>query len=77
MYTQHTTHNQPGDIQLRSLQNGASEPVRRDNWAQAARVASKHGLRLPAALVAGAMQEKAGAAVALLELLYEQLTGKK
>lgn len=41
------------------------------------RVAEKHELQLQPAVVQGTMKGTPGAAVALLEALYEQLTGKK
>lgn len=41
------------------------------------RVAAKHDLQLPIHLVDGTIKGAPGAAVGLLEFLYEQLTGKK
>lgn len=41
------------------------------------RVAQKHELELPSHLIEGTMTGAPGAAVSLLEGLYEQLTGKK
>lgn len=41
------------------------------------RVAQKHDLQLPSQLVGGTIRGAPGAAVGLLEYLYEQLTGKK
>jgi hypothetical protein len=41
------------------------------------RVAAKHDLQLPSHLVDGTIKGAPGAAVGLLEFLYEQLTGKK
>jgi hypothetical protein len=40
-------------------------------------VSAQHGLPLPPALVEGTMAQAHGAAVKLLELLYEGLTAKK
>lgn len=65
------------DIQMHSYQNGTSERCKRDNWEQLQRVANKNELQLPPKIVEGTVQGQPGAAVALLELLYEKFTGKK
>uniref|UniRef100_A0A383WQE5 Calponin-homology (CH) domain-containing protein n=1 Tax=Tetradesmus obliquus TaxID=3088 RepID=A0A383WQE5_TETOB len=66
----------PADIQMHSYQNGTSGRCKRDNWEQLQRVANKNELQLPPKIVEGTVQGQPGAAVALLELLYEKFTGK-
>jgi hypothetical protein len=65
------------DIQMHSYQNGTSERCKRDNWEQLQRVAQCNELQLPPKIVEGTVQGQPGAAVSLLELLYEKFTGKK
>lgn len=67
----------PKDVNMRSYENGRSSHFRNDNWMQIQDACRKHGFQLPAELVSGVMREQHGAAVELLELLYEHLTGKK
>lgn len=62
---------------MHSYQNGTSERCKRDNWEQLQRAANKNELQLPVIIVEGTVQGQPGAAVALLELLYEKFTGKK
>lgn len=65
------------DIQMHSYQNGTSERCKRDNWQQIQRVCQKHKMQVPAKIVDGTITGQPGAAVSLLELLYEKFTGKK
>lgn len=65
------------DIEMYSFANGTSEPCRRGNWELLGRVAARHEVPLPAALVDGVQQGRPGAAEELLEALYCQITGKK
>lgn len=67
----------PKDVNMRSYENGRSSHFRNDNWMQIQDACRKHGFQLPGELVSGVMREQHGAAVELLELLYEHLTGKK
>jgi hypothetical protein len=62
---------------MHSYQNGTSERCNRDNWEQLQRVAQRKELQLPAKIVEGTVQGQPGAAVSLVELLYEKFTGKK
>jgi len=61
---------------MRTFDNGLSGHCRKDNWEQVQKVCRKKGFQLPQELVAGTSAQEFGAAVALLELLYEQLTNK-
>ncbi|GFR41799.1 hypothetical protein Agub_g2566 [Astrephomene gubernaculifera] len=67
----------PSDIQMHSFANATSSHYKRDNWTQLQVFCSKQGINLPGDLVEGALQGVHGAAVALLEHLYENFTGKK
>mmetsp|Transcript_26395 Transcript_26395/g.57593 ORF Transcript_26395/g.57593 Transcript_26395/m.57593 type:complete len:224 (-) Transcript_26395:569-1240(-) len=67
----------PADIQMHSFANAVSSHYKRDNWAQLKRFCDKQGINLPPDLVEGTIQGVHGAAVALLEHLYELFTGKK
>ncbi|KAG1657318.1 hypothetical protein FOA52_008046 [Chlamydomonas sp. UWO 241] len=67
----------PTDIQMHSFDNGVSTNCKKDNWGQLVRFAERRGVSLPADLVVGTRQGVHGAAVALLEHLYEVFTGKK
>jgi CH-like domain in sperm protein len=60
-----------------SLNNGTSATSRNDNWDQIQRACKRNAFQLPPGTVRAVMQEQPGAAVALLELLYEHLTQKK
>lgn len=66
-----------GDIQMHSFANATSSHFKRDNWAQLQRFCAKQGMDLPTDLVEGTIQGTHGAAVAMLEHLYEVFTGKK
>eukprot|EP00878_Enallax_costatus_P044480 GHUV01053122.1.p1 GENE.GHUV01053122.1~~GHUV01053122.1.p1 ORF type:complete len:144 (+),score=33.03 GHUV01053122.1:317-748(+) len=65
------------DIQMHSYQNGTSERCKRDNWEQIKRVCQKNDLSIPSNIIEGTIQGEPGAAVSLMELLYEKFTGKK
>lgn len=65
------------DIQMHSYQNGTSERCKRDNWELIQRVCQRHELQLPTKLVEGTIQGEPGAAVSLLEYMYEKFSGKK
>ncbi|PNH07890.1 Spermatogenesis-associated protein 4 [Tetrabaena socialis] len=67
----------PTDIQMHSFANATSSHFKRDNWAQLQTFCGKQGISLPADLVEGTVQGLHGAAIALLEHLYESFTGKK
>jgi hypothetical protein len=66
----------PKDINMHSYMNGTSSTTRNDNWLQIQRACRKHGFQLPKDLVLGCQEERCGAAVALLEMIYEHLTQK-
>lgn len=65
------------DIQMHSYQNGTSERCKRDNWEQIKRVCQKNELSIPSNVIEGTIHGEPGAAVSLMELLYEKFTGKK
>ena len=67
----------PADIQMHSFANATSSHFKRDNWNQLLAFATKQGVNLPAELVEGSLQGVHGAAIALLEHLYEVFTGKR
>lgn len=67
----------PKEVNMRTYENGLSSRYRNDNWMQIQDSCRKHGFQLPGELVSAVMREQHGAAVELLELLYEHLTGKK
>jgi hypothetical protein len=62
---------------MHSYTNGKSQRSKNDNWELLQRACRKHGFAIPADLVAGCAGEEFGAALALLELLYEHLTQRK
>ena len=62
---------------MRTYENGLSSHFRNDNWTQIQSACNRHGFQLPSQIVSAVMLEKHGAAVELLELLYEHLSGKK
>jgi hypothetical protein len=62
---------------MTGYQNGTSSSCKQDNWQQIRRLCRKHELPLPEELVEGTMAGKPGAAITLLEHLYEVLTKKK
>lgn len=66
----------PADASMHAFANGTSTATRADNWAQVQKACRRNGFQLPRDLVAGSQREDAGAANALLEMLYEHLTGK-
>lgn len=65
------------DVHMHSYQNGTSERCKHDNWELIQKVCQKNEHQLPAAVVEGTIKGEPGAAVRLLELLYEKFTGKK
>lgn len=65
------------DIQMHSYQNGTSERCKLDNWDQIRKACHKNALLIPDKLIEGAVQGTPGAAVAVLETLYEKFTNKK
>lgn len=65
------------DIQMHSFANATSSHYKRDNWNQLKTFCERQGVNLPADLVEGSLQGVHGAAIALLEHLYEVFTGKK
>ncbi|GIL83803.1 hypothetical protein Vretimale_10477 [Volvox reticuliferus] len=67
----------PSDIQMHSFANATSSHFKRDNWNQLKAFCTKQAINLPSDLVEGAIQGVHGAAIALLEHLYEVFTGKK
>jgi hypothetical protein len=67
----------PADIQMHSFANATSSHFKRDNWNQLLAFAAKQGVNLPAELIEGSLQGVHGAAIALLEHLYEVFTGKR
>jgi hypothetical protein len=67
----------PTSVNMHSFTNDLSTSRRRDNWDQVQKVCKKQRFQLPHELVDGTMREELGAAVALLELLYEHLTQKQ
>eukprot|EP00201_Polytomella_parva_P012923 CAMPEP_0175066878 /NCGR_PEP_ID=MMETSP0052_2-20121109/16768_1 /TAXON_ID=51329 ORGANISM="Polytomella parva, Strain SAG 63-3" /NCGR_SAMPLE_ID=MMETSP0052_2 /ASSEMBLY_ACC=CAM_ASM_000194 /LENGTH=204 /DNA_ID=CAMNT_0016333659 /DNA_START=39 /DNA_END=653 /DNA_ORIENTATION=- len=67
----------PSEVQLHSYANVTSTANKRDNWIQIQKLCAKQGISLPADLVDGTLLGVHGAAVALLEHLYELFTGKK
>jgi CH-like domain in sperm protein len=67
----------PKEFNMRTYENGLSAHFRNDNWTQIQGACQRHGFQLPSEIVSAVMLEKHGAAVELLELLYEQLSGKK
>jgi hypothetical protein len=62
---------------MRTYENGLSAHFRNDNWTQIQSACKRHGFQLPSEIVSAVMLEKHGAAVELLEHLYEHLSGKK
>jgi hypothetical protein len=62
---------------MHGFANGVSSHSKKDNWAQLQRFSERQGLSLPSDLVEGTMLGTHGAAVALMEHLYELFTGKK
>ncbi|KAG2429111.1 hypothetical protein HYH02_014149 [Chlamydomonas schloesseri] len=67
----------PADIQMHSFANATSSHFKRDNWTQLQTFCGRQGINLPGDLVEGCVQGVHGAAIALLEHLYEAFTGKK
>eukprot|EP00775_Hariotina_reticulata_P009053 gene9053-9223_t len=67
----------PADIKMHSYQNGTSERCKLDNWDQIRKACKKNDLLIPDKLIEGAIQGTPGAAVAVLETLYEKFTNKK
>ncbi len=65
------------EIKMHGFANSVSSKYRVDNWAQLQKFCAVQAIDLPADLVEGTMKEVHGAAVALLEHLYELFTGKK
>lgn len=65
------------DIQMHSFANATSSRLKRDNWNQLAAFCERQGINLPADLAEGSLQGVHGAAIAILEHLYEIFTGKK
>ena len=65
------------DIQMHGFANAVSTHFKSDNWDQLVKYCSRQSIDLPADLVEGTMRGVHGAAVALLEHLYELFTGKK
>lgn len=67
----------PSDFSMYSYSNGTSTATRKDNWEQIQRACRRRGFVLPQDVVTACMEERCGAAVALLEQLYEHLTQKQ
>ena len=67
----------PTLVNMHSYENGLSMHFRKDNWEQIQKTCRKKGFQLPNDIVKGTTSEEFGAAVALLELLYEHLTQKQ
>jgi CH-like domain in sperm protein len=67
----------PNEANMHSFVNGTSTATRADNWAQVQKACRKNGFQLPQGLVADCQAERAGATNAMLELLYEHLTGRE
>ena len=62
---------------MHSFSNACSSTNKRDNWVQLQHFCERQGIDLPDDLVEGTISGTYGAAVALLEHLYESFTGKK
>ncbi|KAG2496684.1 hypothetical protein HYH03_005102 [Edaphochlamys debaryana] len=62
---------------MHSFANATSSHFKKDNWEQLQIFCAKQGINLPSDLVAGTQEGVYGAAVAMLEHLYESFTGKK
>ncbi|KAG2446391.1 hypothetical protein HXX76_000976 [Chlamydomonas incerta] len=62
---------------MHSFANATSSHFKRDNWTQLQAFCGRQGINLPGDLVEGCIQGVHGAAIALLEHLYEAFTGKK
>mmetsp|Transcript_22730 Transcript_22730/g.70621 ORF Transcript_22730/g.70621 Transcript_22730/m.70621 type:complete len:204 (-) Transcript_22730:35-646(-) len=68
----------PRDVHMHAFDNGSSKSCKADNWAQLQKFfKSKIGATLPPDLVEGTMEAVEGAAVALMEALYETFTQKQ
>ncbi|GBF98011.1 hypothetical protein Rsub_11122 [Raphidocelis subcapitata] len=67
----------PGELRMTSFANAAGGAARRDNWQQILALARRKGLPLSQGLADGTMRGDHGSALALLERLYEAVTGKK
>lgn len=67
------------EIKLNLYKNGTSTETRRDNWEQLYRVCKKVGgvWKLPDHLVQQTVAMLPGAAMKLLEYMYEMCTGKR
>jgi hypothetical protein len=62
---------------MHSYQNGTSERCKQDNWDQIRKVCQKNDLLIPDKLIEGTIHGAPGAAVSVLETLYEKFTHKK
>ena len=62
---------------MHGFANAVSSHYKSDNWDQLVKYCSRQSIDLPADLVDGTKRGVHGAAVALLEHLYELFTGKK
>lgn len=67
----------PQDVQMHGYANAVSSHYKNDNWKQIKILCDKQGVELPRDLVEGTSKGIHGAAVSLIEYLYEMFTGKK
>lgn len=67
----------PQDVRMHGYANAVSSHYKNDNWKQLKLLCDKQGIALPHDLVEGTSKGVHGAAVSLIEYLYEMFTGKK
>mmetsp|Transcript_29055 Transcript_29055/g.40125 ORF Transcript_29055/g.40125 Transcript_29055/m.40125 type:complete len:274 (+) Transcript_29055:40-861(+) len=67
----------PVEIQMHSFENGSKTVIKVDNWRQLKEFFKKNELKVADPIVEGTIKGLHGAAVELVELLYEMFTGKR
>lgn len=66
----------PADIQMHAFDNGLSTHVKADNWSQLKKFFNRRRLKVPDDLVDAVLKSVHGAAVELMELLFQLFTRK-
>lgn len=67
----------PSEVQMHSISTSVSSKETKENWRLIKIICDKQGIELPSDLIEGTRTGVHGAAVALLENMYELFTGKK
>ena len=67
----------PSEVQMHSISTSVSSKETKENWRLIKLICDKQGIELPSDLIEGTRTGVHGAAVALLERMYELFTGKK